>query len=62
MRRRLVFTAWGNLVVAALWLVLWLTKPGNWWNLLLGIVFAAFAVVILIELRRSAAPADSRHR
>ena len=60
MRRRLTFTAWGNLAVAALWIVLWVFTPANWWNLVLGILFAAFATAILVELRRSGAASERR--
>jgi hypothetical protein len=46
----------GNLVLALVWLGLWLWRPANWWNLALCVLFAAFALFVLYDIRRNNPP------
>lgn len=52
-RRRLLVIVGGNLLLALVWLGLWLWKPANWWNLALCVLFAAFALFVLFDIRRN---------
>ena len=56
-RRRLLVTVGGNLLLAVVWLGLWLWKPANWWNLVLCVLFAVVALAILFDIRRNAGAA-----
>ena len=49
---RMRFLAFGLLVLALVWLGLWIWVPANWWNLVLGGLFALAGTALLIELRR----------
>ena len=49
---RMTFLAFGLLVLALIWLGLWIWVPANWWNLLLCGVFALAGTALLIEVRR----------
>ena len=51
MSSRLTFISWANLVLAAVFVGLWLLKPASWWVLLMAVVFAAFGAGVLVWLR-----------
>jgi hypothetical protein len=53
-RRRLMISVGGNLLLAMVWLGLWLWKPANWWNLLLCVLFAGVGLAILFDITRTA--------
>jgi|GEM_PF-5657829 len=59
-RRRLTITVGGNLLLALVWLGLWIWKPANWWNLALAAVFAVVALMVLADIRRHRAPGAAR--
>ncbi|MET0966505.1 MAG: hypothetical protein ABWZ02_08925 [Nakamurella sp.] len=48
----MTFLAFGLLVLALVWLGLWIWVPANWWNLLLGGLFALAGAAVLFEVRR----------
>jgi len=52
-RRRLLVIVGGNLVLALVWLGLWLWRPASWWNLVLCVLFAAFGLFVLYDIRRN---------
>lgn len=49
---RMTFLAVGMLILAVVWLGLWIWVPANWWNLLLCGLFAVVGAGLLIEVRR----------
>ncbi|MEP6562304.1 MAG: hypothetical protein ABJD68_14665 [Nakamurella sp.] len=48
----MTFLAVGMLILAVVWLGLWIWVPANWWNLLLCGLFAVVGAGLLIEVRR----------
>jgi hypothetical protein len=53
-KTRMTFLAFGLLVLALVWLGLWIWVPANWWNLLLCGLFALAGAALLVEVRRPA--------
>lgn len=51
-KTRMTFLAFGLLVLALVWLGLWIWVPANWWNLLLCGLFALAGAALLVEVRR----------
>jgi len=51
-KTRMTFLAFGLLVLALVWLGLWIWVPANWWNLLLCGLFALAGAALLFEVRR----------
>jgi hypothetical protein len=49
---RMTFLAFGMLILAVVWLGLFIWGPANWWNLLLCALFALAGGALLVEVRR----------